>query len=278
MIASSQFVEVNGLRLHYLDYGSAAKPPLVCLHGLSGNAHNFDYLAPRLAPDWHVMALDVRGRGDSAWGSPGEYNQQVYMTDLAGMLDALAIPRVTLIGTSMGGIIAMMFAGGYPERVERLVLNDVGPEIDPAGLGRITSYMTSSPSSFAAMDEVTRYYRENYPPLRQIPEPALVEFVRWSVRPGADGRLVWKLDPAVRNIPRSGTAARAMDLWMPYARITAPILVVRGAISDILSRGTTDRMRVVQRGTRVVEVPGVGHAPSLSEPAALGAIKEFLAR
>ncbi|MGO9267352.1 MAG: alpha/beta fold hydrolase [Candidatus Binataceae bacterium] len=277
MIASSQFVEISGLRLHYLDYGSPEKPPLVCLHGLSGNAHNFDYLAPQLAPDWHVMALDVRGRGDSAWGPPGDYNQQVYMADLAGMLDALALPRVTLIGTSMGGVIAMMFAGGYPERVERLVLNDVGPEIDPAGLGRITSYMTSSPSSFATMADVTQYYRENYPPLKHIPEPALVEFVRWSVRPGPENRLVWKLDPAVRNIPRSGTAARAMDLWMPYARIAAPILVVRGAISDILSRGTAERMRVVQRRTTVVEVPGVGHAPSLSEPAALAAIKEFLA-
>ena len=278
MIASSQFVEVSGLRLHYLDYGSPEKPPLVCLHGLSGNAHNFDYLAAHLAPDWHVMALDVRGRGDSAWGPPGDYNQQVYVNDLAGMLEALGIPRVTLIGTSMGGIVSMMFAGGYPERVERLVLNDIGPEIDPAGLGRITAYMTSSPASFATMAEVTQYYRENYPPLRAVPEQVLIEFVKWSVRPAPDGRLVWKLDPAVRNIPRTGTAARAMDLWVPYARIAAPVLVVRGAESDILSRATADRMRVVQRGTTVVEVPGVGHAPALSEPAALAAIKEFLAR
>jgi esterase len=275
---SSEFVNVNGLRLHYLDFGNGAKPPLVCIHGLSGNAHNFDALAPHLAREWHVIALDVRGRGDSQWGPSGEYNAPVYVSDLVAMLDALGIARTALIGTSMGGIISMMFAGGYPDRVARLALNDIGPEVDPAGLGRITDYMTSAPTSFRDLDEVMAYYRENYPPLRQTPDEALRDFVKWSVRPAPDGRLVWKLDPAVRNVPRTGSAARPMDLWMPYARIVAPVLAVRGAESDILSRATTERMRVVQRRTTVVEVPDVGHAPSLMEPAALSAITEFFAR
>jgi pimeloyl-ACP methyl ester carboxylesterase len=276
--STSHFVLVNGLKLHYLDYGGAEKPTLACLHGLSGNAHNFDMLAPHLVGDWHVIAFDVRGRGDSAWGPPGDYNHQVYVSDLAALLDALAIPRVTLIGTSMGGVISMMFAGGYPGRVERLVLNDIGPEVDSTGLGRITSYMTTAPSSFAELAEVAQYYRDNYPLLKEVAEAALLEFARWSVQPGPDGRLLWKLDPAIRNIPRSGTAARAIDLWVPYARIHVPILVVRGANSDILSRATADRMRVVQRLTQVVEVPGVGHAPTLTEPAAVAGLKEFLAR
>jgi esterase len=275
---SSEFVNVNGVRLHYLDFGNRDKRPLLCIHGLSGNAHNFDDLAPHLAESWHMMALDVRGRGDSQWGPPGEYNAPAYVSDLAAMLDALGLPRIALIGTSMGGIVSMMFAGGYPDRVERLVLNDIGPEVDPAGVGRITDYMTSSPSSFGNLDEVMTYYRENYPPLRQIADDVLRDFVKWSVRSGPDGRLVWKLDPAVRNVPRTGSAARPMDLWMPYARITAPVLVVRGAESDILARATTERMRVVQRRTTVVEVPGVGHAPSLTEPVALSAITEFFAR
>ena len=276
MTASSKFIDVHGVRLHYLDHGNPTKPPLVCIHGLSGNAHNFDYLAPQLAPNWHVMAVDVRGRGDSAWGPAGDYNHQVYVNDLVGILDTLEVSRVTLIGTSMGGIISMMFAGGYPARVERLLLNDIGPEIDPAGLGRITAYMTSSPSSFATMADVAQYYRDNYPPLRQVREQELIDFVKWSVRSAPDGRLVWKLDPAIRNIPRTGTAARAMDLWVPYARIAVPVLVVRGTESDVLSRDTADRMRVVQPRTTVVEVPGVGHAPSLTEPEALAAIRQFL--
>jgi pimeloyl-ACP methyl ester carboxylesterase len=183
---------------------------------------------------------------------------------------------VTLIGTSMGGMVAMLFAGGYPDRVERLVLNDVGPEIEASGAARISKYMSSGPTGFASLREVAEYYRGNYPPLRSLPESQLLDFVKWAVRPTVDGRFEWKMDPAVRNIPRSGTAARTMDMWVPYARITAPVLVVRGAESDILSRATSDRMRVVQRRTSVVEVPGVGHAPSMLEPESLNAITEFL--
>src|SRR5207244_2897774 len=103
---SSELVKVNGLRLHYLDFGNPTAPPLVCIHGLSGNAHNFDGLAPHLADKWHVMALDVRGRGDSQWGPSGEYTAPVYVSDLVAMLDALNISRTALIGTSMGGIIS----------------------------------------------------------------------------------------------------------------------------------------------------------------------------
>jgi esterase len=275
---TSKFVAVNGLKLHYLDFGNTAAPPLICLHGLSGNAHSFDRLAPRLAADWHVIALDVRGRGDSAWGPSGDYNLPIYTSDLAALIDTLALPSVALIGTSMGGVIAMMYAGGYPGRVERLILNDVGPEVDPAGLGRITGYMTSAPTSFATLADVATYYRDNYPALESAPEDELLDFIQWAVRPAEGGGLVWKLDPAIRIIPRSGTAARTMDLWMPYARIATPVLVLRGADSDVLARATTARMRVVQRQTTVVEIPGVGHAPSLLEPEALAAIKEFLAR
>jgi len=170
-----------------------------------------------------------------------------------------------------------MYAGGYPERVERLVLNDIGPEVDPLGAARISTYMIAAPTSFATLADVAAYYRENYPALREAPQAALLEFVQWAVRPSAAGGLEWKLDPKVRNIPRSGTAARIMDMWLPYARISAPVLVLRGADSDILSRATTARMRTVQRRTTVVEIAGVGHAPSLLEPEALRAIKEFLA-
>ena len=275
---SNEFVSANGLRLHYLDFGNHAKPPVICIHGLSGNAHNFDHLAPHLSDNLHVMSLDVRGRGDSEWGPSGEYNAPVYVNDLVAMLDALKIQRVALIGTSMGGIISMMFAGGYPDRVDRVVLNDIGPAIETAGLTRITNYMTSYPSSFANLEEVMAYYRENYPPMRQMPAEELRDFAQWSVKPGPDGKLIWKLDPAVRNVPRTGSEARPLDLWVPFTRISAPILAIRGSESDILSNSTLNQMKMVQRETTIVEVPGVGHAPSLGEPVALAAIKEFFAR
>jgi pimeloyl-ACP methyl ester carboxylesterase len=279
MTAKSQFITINGLRLHYLDFGNAGKPPLICIHGLSGNAHNFEALAAHLVPDYHVISIDVRGRGDSQWGPADEYNQTSYSSDLAMLIDRLRFPRVTLIGTSMGGAIAMLYAGGYPDRVERMVLNDVGPEVDPSGIKRITAYMTSAPTEFGSLAEVGDYYRQNYPAMRQMLEHELLEFVKWTVKPAENGTLRWKIDPAVRNTPRSGSSARPLDMWVPYARITAPILVVRGADSDILARATVERMGAVLPGlTTVVEVPGVGHAPSLLEPEALNAIKQFLAR
>jgi pimeloyl-ACP methyl ester carboxylesterase len=113
-MAEDKFVHANGLKLHYLDHGSAGMPHLVCIHGLTGNAHNFDALAAHLARGYHVLSIDVRGRGDSAWGPAGEYLPQNYVSDLAAVLDALEIARVTLVGTSMGGIISLMFAGGWP--------------------------------------------------------------------------------------------------------------------------------------------------------------------
>jgi len=275
--AQSRFVSANGLKLHYLDYGNPSKAPVVCIHGLSGNAHNFDGLAAHLSGDHHVMSIDVRGRGDSEWGPPVEYAPPVYVSDLSLMLEALEIKRVTLIGTSMGGIISMIFAGGYPQRVKRLVLNDIGPEVNPEGLKRITDYFTEAPNDFKDMAEVAAYYRANYPFLAATPEPELIEFVRWAVKPDGTGRLTWKIDPAVRNIPRTGTAARPMDLWVPYARIAARTLVIRGAESDILAPDTAERMCRVLPGAKLVEITGVGHAPTLAEPAAVAAIREFLA-
>jgi pimeloyl-ACP methyl ester carboxylesterase len=243
---------------------------------LTGNAHNFDALAQHLASSYRVLAIDVRGRGDSEWGPPLDYNPQVYVNDLKTFLDALGISRATLIGTSMGGIISMMFAGGYPEVVERLVLNDIGPEVSPAGLQRIVSYVGEAPQRFDDLAAVGAYYRETYPPAAKLGEDELIEWVRWSVKPAEGGGLTWKMDPAIRRTPRGGSAARPIDLWLHYTRVLAPILIVRGAESDILSAETAARMLKVQRGARLVEVPGVGHAPSLVEPQALAAIREFL--
>src|ERR1700730_11062955 len=158
-MAVSKFVKANRLRLHYLDFGNPAKPSLFCIHGLSGNAHAFDGLAPHMADAYRVMSLDVRGRRDTERGAPGDYRHEDHVSDVVAALEALHIDRVTLIGTSMGGIISMMYAGGYPDRVERLVLNDIGPEIAASGLNRITDYMTTAPADFAGLGEVTAYYR-----------------------------------------------------------------------------------------------------------------------
>jgi pimeloyl-ACP methyl ester carboxylesterase len=274
-MASDKFVNANGLRLHYLDYGNDGAPWVVCVHGLTGNAHNFDALAPHLAAKYHLISVDVRGRGDSNWGPPTEYLNQNYVTDLTKMLEELSIARASLIGTSMGGIISMMYAGGWPERVERLVINDIGPEIDPAGLARIANYVGTAPERFKDISEVVKYYKENYPAMAKLADSVVADQVKWSVKPGTDGALAWKMDPNIRRPLRGGTAQQRFDLWVPYARIASPTLIVRGADSDVLDRGTASRMCQVLKRAKVVEVPGVGHAPSLTEVESLAAIKEF---
>lgn len=274
-MASDKFITANRLKLHYIDYGTEGMPWLVCIHGLTGNAHNFDALAPHLTKRYHVISVDVRGRGDSQWGPPAEYAPANYAPDLAAMLDGLGIQRASLIGTSMGGIISIVFAGGWPDRVERLVINDIGPEIDPVGMARIANYVGNSPDSFKDLAEVAAYYRENYPPMAKLPEAELIEQVKWTVKPGKNGRLEWKMDPAVRHPMRGNSAQQRFDLWVPYTRIKCPILVVRGAESDILAKVTAERMRSVMSGVSVVEVAGVGHAPSLTEPESLSAIRAF---
>ncbi len=273
----SKFVIANGLRLHYLDFGNPSAPPIVCIHGLTANAHSFDAVAPRLAVRYHVMSVDVRGRGESQWGPPNEYTLPAYVGDLRAMLDALSIPRASMIGTSMGGMIAMTFAVMHSAKVERIVLNDIGPEIDPAGLQRIMDYVIEPPKEFRNMAEVVAYYREIYPPVATEPDAVVIEWVRWSVKPTPHSTLIWKMDPAVREAIRQAQATPApqLDVWAAYAMIAAPVLVVRGADSDILSPATARKMCEVSRNTRMVEVPGVGHAPSLSEPAAIAALAEF---
>jgi pimeloyl-ACP methyl ester carboxylesterase len=271
----SNFVTLNGLKLHFLDHGTQGKPPLLCIHGLTGNAHNFDALAPHLSSNYHVRSLDVRGRGDSGWTQGAEYTPQNYAADVAGLLDDLKIDRVTLIGTSMGGMISILFAGGYPDRVVKVILNDIGPDIDPVGIARIGSYVGEAPTEFSDLKEVAAYYRANYPAMVNLPEAQLLEQVKWTVKPAPSGKLAWKMDPQIRRPAR--TAARPLDMWVPFARIEAPVLVIRGADSDILASRTVERMKSVVPHVESVEVRGVGHAPSLIEPESLAAIRKFLA-
>jgi pimeloyl-ACP methyl ester carboxylesterase len=245
------------------------------VHGLSGNAHNFDELVGHLAESYHVISIDVRGRGDSDWGPPTDYLPQNYVTDLAAMLDSIGIARTSLIGTSMGGIISIMYAGGWPERVERLVLNDIGPEVDPAGATRIAGYFSSAPERFKDLGEVVTYYKTNYPAMAKVADQIVAEQVKWAVKPDGDGSLKWKIDPNIRRPLRGATAANRLDLWVPFARIACPTLIVRGADSDVLPRATATRMCQVHRGATSVEIPGVGHAPSLTEPESLAAIKQL---
>ena len=269
------FTEVDGLRLHHMDWGGSG-PPVVCLHGLTGNAHAFDGLAHSLAPALRILSLDVRGRGDSEWGPPEGYQLPRYVADLGIWLDALQLDRVALVGTSMGGIISMLFAAAQPDRVERVVLNDIGPAIDPRGLERIRGYVGTAPERFPDPKAAAEWFRENYPGLRASDEQ-LLAMVGHAVKALPEGGVGWKYDRAIRqamNEPAAAAAA-APELWPIAEALRGPTLVVRGGISDILSVEIASEMTRRMKDCRAVEVPGVGHAPLLGEPEALRAVRDF---
>ncbi|MEP7216060.1 MAG: alpha/beta hydrolase [Anaerolineaceae bacterium] len=268
------YVEANGIRHHLIARGSPGSAVVMMIHGLAGQARVFDVIAAHLAANFHVYCLDVRGRGESAWGQPESYATDMYVADLEAVREALGLQRFTLIGTSMGGVISMNYASKFPQRVERVVLNDIGPEIDPAGLERISAYVGHAPEMFADMKAVLKYYRENYGPMvEHLPEDQVVEFARANVRKDDNGLYVWKMDPAVRKF---GGPQPAMDQWEAAKAVTAPVLILRGALSDVLNAATAAKMVEVMPNARLVEIPRVGHAPILSEPESVKALDAFL--
>ena len=175
--STDRFVRVGNLNLHYLEWGQAGAPPVIMVHGLSGNAHAFDNLAPHFLPMYHVIAVDVRGRGDSDWAGDADYSNDAYVADLEGLRQALGFERISLVGTSLGGRISMTYAGAYPDRVERTALNDIGPQIDPRGGDRIAVSTREAVTSFASMDEVLAWHAQLRPGFNLLsdtePPPAM---------------------------------------------------------------------------------------------------------
>lgn len=269
------YVDANGIRHHLIARGMPGTPVVMMIHGLAGQAHVFDTIAAHLASRFHVYCLDVRGRGESAWGPSEQYGTDTYVTDLEAVREALGLQRFALIGTSMGGIISMNYAPKFPERVDRVVLNDIGPEIDPAGLQRIFAYVGQAPEMFADMKAVLKYYRENYGPMiEHLPEDQIADFARANVRKNDNGVYVWKMDPAIRKF--AGPPPER-DQWEVARAITAPVLILRGTNSDVLTAATAAKMVAEMQRATLVEIPGVGHAPILSEPESVRALDAFLA-
>lgn len=272
----SRFVTVNGLRLHYLDWGNAAAPPLVCVHGFRGNAHAFDGPARHFRDRLHVIAVDVRGRGDSAWSPEGAYELGDYVSDLEGTVDALGLGSFSLVGTSMGGRIAMAYAGKHPEKLDRLIINDIGPDSE-AGSDRITGEAATTPETFTSLDEAIAYRRKLNTALGRLSDEAQREQALYNVRQASDGRWVWKNDLTFLKQRSDRGASGYPELWDVLARFQRPALLVWGAKSDVLSDAQAKKIIATLPKGEIVTVPDVGHAPSLLEPAAVEALDRFLA-
>ena len=269
----------DGLRLFSRVYAGprAGAPTVLCLHGLLRNSRDFEELAPHLAERYRVIVPDVRGRGFSERDpDPAHYEIPVYLQDLEPLLGGLGVERTAVIGTSMGGLMAMVLAASRPNLVTRIVLNDVGPEVDPAGLERIRGYAGKAPSA-RSWSEAAAQLRLTFGAAWPDLEPSRWEaLARRSYRESDAGIIEADADPRIGDVVRSSSSV-APDLWPLWNALAGlPVLALRGAHSDILSDATLARMQREKADLRTVTVPQRGHAPLLDEPECLTAIDEFL--
>jgi esterase len=267
-------ITLRGQRFHYVEWGQAAAPPVVFLHGITGHARTWDDEARRLADRYRVLVLDQRGHGDTDPAPDGDYSDDVLLADLTAFVDALGLRRCTIVALSLGGRVAINFAGTHPDRVERLVIVDIGPEIAPVGRARVGALMAEAPERFESVEDVVTHMRANAP---LYTEAMLRHRAQHAVRPLPDGGFTWKYDRALREAIRQGRMRVPADLWAQWRGITCPTLLVRGALSDILSDETAKRMVDELPAARLVVVPGAGHTVPGDQPAAFQSLlDEFL--
>lgn len=272
------FTNRDGLQLHYRDYaGSAERPPLVCLHGLTRNCRDFADFAERYSPRFRILALDFRGRGESDRDPlPARYTPPVYAADVQELLDEQGIGEAIFVGTSLGGLVTMAIAVTSPERIVAAILNDVGPELEQRGLDRIQEYVGKG-ERFASWDEAASAIAAH----QGVSHPGY-DHADWLAMAHRncrvhDGFVVFDYDPAIANVFRAAPTPK-VDLWPLFIALARkPLLVIRGELSELLGSQALARMRDAAPQAHFAVVPGVGHAPDLSEPEAVAAIDEFLA-
>jgi len=257
-----------GLRLHLLDWGSAGCPPLLLLHGAAQTAHSFDEVAPALARTHHVIALDQRGHGDSDWAP--RYDRDAFASDIAAVLDAHGWDAATLIAMSLGGLNAIAFAAEQPARVHALVVVDVVPTVARAGKEAIGKQLAIH--SFETFDAAVEHARA-FNPRRTVAN--IRERLHHAMRKDASGHWVYKFDPAI-----GGAAGRDPEsLWWAVGRLRCPVLLLRGAESNILTADGAERFVRTVPGSATAVVPGAGHSVMGDNPPGfLAAVQPFLHR
>ena len=269
------------VRLHYRDYpGRADRPPILCLAGLTRNARDFEGVAERLAGEWRVIAVNFRGRGGSAAAKdPMTYVPATYVKDVEALLSELAIDRYVAFGTSLGGIVTMLLAANAPAKLAGVLLNDVGPEIEAAGLGRIRSYVGKSniwPTWMHAARAVQEGNGDVYP---HYGVEDWLAMAKRLYRLNSAGRIVLDYDMKIAEPFRVAGNEAGPDMWAAFDALRhVPTLIVRGERSDVLGAATAAKMVARLDDAELVTVREVGHTPMLTEPDAVAATDRLLAR
>ena len=259
----------------YFEWGDADNPRVaICVHGVGRNARDFDVLAETLAATHRVLAVDMPGRGESDWlADPNDYVFPTYLTTLTALIARSGAETADWVGTSMGGLLGIVIAAQPKCPIARLVVNDVGPAIEPAALDRIRGYFGLDPT-FATYAEIEGYIRTVSAPFGALTDPQWEHVTRTNVRCRPDGRWGLAYDPGIA-VPFRASAAPP-DLWALWDAIRCPTLVLRGAQSDLLSKATAAQMAARGPAPAVVEFEGVGHAPMLLSAVQIGPVAQFL--
>lgn len=268
-------VQVGDLKLHYQEWGDQSSPAMVLLHGFGVSGHMFDEFGAVAGNRYHLFGIDQRGHGDSDWSPEGDYSREAFVSDLEGFRRALGLERFILVGHSMGGLNAVVYAARYPERVERLVLVDVGPEAAREGVDNIVRF-TRGPDNLEFEQYVEMAHRFN--PRRSIEN--IRERMRHRLRPTGDGKWTWKFDRRFRDPDsgiRVGSTSSADETWSQFRQVTVPTLLVRGSESDVLTQDVAERVVAEMPAARLAIIPGAGHSvPGDNPPDFTRVVLDFL--
>lgn len=270
-----KYLSVNGLRLHYLDWGSEGRQAMLLLHGFTTLSHAWDFFAPAFCDRYHILALDQRGHGDSQWAQDAAYTTEDHLVDITGFVDGLKLENIVLVGHSMGGRNAIMYAACFPEKVARLIIIDSRPNNDPAASEALGQLLTAIPDEISSVDELAPELARLYPYL----SPQICFHLAYhGLKQVGKGKLTPKYDLRMRaQSARAGYGVS--ELWLFFELIACPVLIVRGAESTILSREAAQRMCQVNPNARVVEIEQASHMVPQENPTAFEkAVKRFLER
>ena len=276
-LRSLQCIGAHGFhRMAYTEWGDPHNPRvLVCVHGLTRNGRDFDDLARAMAPHYRVICPDVVGRGRSGWlAVKDDYQLPTYVADMITLIARLDVETVHWMGTSMGGLIGMIIASMPDTPIRRLVLNDVGPVVTAASLKRIGQYVGNAPV-FPSYEAGESYIREVSAPFGRLTDAQWRHLSETSLKE-VDGGWAMRYDPGIGEPFRKTPILADVNLWPIYEAISCPTLVMRGAESDLLLHDTAAQMTIRGPKARLVEVPDVGHAPTLMDAQQIAPIRDFL--
>jgi pimeloyl-ACP methyl ester carboxylesterase len=267
-------VVVQGLTLHYVEWGDPSSPTLIALHGLRGHGHSWDSFSAPMAGAYHILALDQRGRGDSDWAPDGQYTTEAYVKDLEGFCEALQLRHFILMGHSMGGRNSLVFTARHPAMVTRLIIVDIGPEGDPRGTARITREIIAAQEAYTSFEALFEAQQKSNPLLS--PE-VLRRRLTYQTKTLSHGTIGWRYDVEIRRQWREDRRPPQEDLWPAIATIPCPTLIVRGLETDVLPLHVAQRLVQVMPKAQLAHVEQAAHMVMEENPEGfLRVVRDFL--